>query len=74
MDKPQLKVKEPGLWEIQDCHLAFPSSLTDLIFIWWVKAFPGYSVDALTMSSQKKKKKKKENILFHWILSSSFVN
>ena len=67
MDKQQLKIKEPGLWEIQDSRLAFASSLTDLIFIWWVKAFPGYSVKALTMSSQKK-------IIFHWILSSSFVN
>ena len=28
MDKQQLKIKEPGLWEIQDGHLAFPSSLT----------------------------------------------
>ena len=62
------KIKEPGLGEIQDGHLAFPSSLTDFIFIWWAKAFPGYSVDALTMSSQKKK------IMFHWILSSRFVN
>ena len=56
MDEQQLKIKEPRLWEIQDGHLAFPSSLTDLIFIWWVKAFPGYSVNALTMSSPKRKK------------------
>ena len=56
MDKQQLKIKEPGLWEIQDGQLTFPSSLTDLIFIWWIKGFPGYSVNALTMSSQKKKK------------------
>ena len=33
MAKQQLKIKETGLWEIQDNHLAFPSSLTDLIFI-----------------------------------------
>ena len=33
MDKQQLKIKKPGLWEIQDSHLAFPSSLTDPIFI-----------------------------------------
>ena len=60
MDKQLLKIKEPGLWEIQDGHLAFAGSLTDLIFIWWVKAFPGYSVNALTMSSPKKQKKKKK--------------
>ena len=48
MDK-QLKVREPGLWEIQDGHLAFPDSLTDLIC--WVKALPGYSVNAPTVSS-----------------------
>ena len=57
MGKQQLKIKEPGLWEIQVGHLAFPGSLKDLIFIWWIKAFPDYSVNALTMSSQKKKKK-----------------
>ena len=51
MDK-QLKIREPGLWEIQDGHLAFPDSSTDLIFICWVKALPGYSVDVLTVSSQ----------------------
>ena len=56
MDKQQLKIKEPGIWEIQDGHLAFPGSLTDLIFIWWAKAFHGCSINALTMSSQKKKK------------------
>ena len=33
MDKQQLKIQEPGLWENQDGHLAFPGSLTDLIFI-----------------------------------------
>jgi len=33
MDKQQLKIKEPGIWEIQDSRLPFPSSLTDLIFI-----------------------------------------
>ena len=33
MDKQQLKIKEPRLWEIQDGCLAFPGSLTDLIFI-----------------------------------------
>ena len=33
MDKQQLKIKEPGLWEIQDSSLAFSGSLTDLIFI-----------------------------------------
>ena len=33
MDKQQLKIKESGLWEIQDGHLAFPGSLKDLIFI-----------------------------------------
>ena len=59
-NKQQLKIKEPGLWEIQDDCLAFPGSLTDLIFIWWVKALPGYSVNALTMSSPKK-----EKIMFH---------
>ena len=58
MDKQQLKIKEQELWEIQDSCLAFPGSLTDLIFIWWVKAFHGYSVNALTMSSQKKKEEK----------------
>ena len=31
MDKQQLKITEPGLWEIQDGCLAFPGSLTDLI-------------------------------------------
>ena len=37
------------------------SQLPDrLIFIWWVKALPGYSVNDLTMSSQKKRKEKKE--------------
>ena len=51
MDKQQLKIKEPGIWEIQDGHLAFPGSLTDLIFIWWAKAFHGCSINALTMSS-----------------------
>ena len=56
MDKQQLKIKEPGLWEIQEGCLAFPGSLTDLIFIWWVKALRGYSVNALTMSYQKTKK------------------
>ena len=60
MDKQQLKIKEPGLWEIQDGCLAFPGSLTDLIFIRWVKALPRYSVNALTMSSLKK-----EKITFH---------
>ena len=30
-NKQQLKIKEPGLWEMQDGHLAFPSSLMDLI-------------------------------------------
>ena len=30
-NKQQLKIKEPGLWEIQDGCLAFPGSLTDLI-------------------------------------------
>ena len=65
IDKQQLKSKEPELWEIQDGHLAFPGSLTDLIFIWWVKVFPGYSVNALTMSSPKEK-----NIYFteYWVL------
>ena len=29
-------------WEIQDDHLAFPSSLANLIVISWVKAFPDY--------------------------------
>ena len=33
MGKQQLKIKEPGLWEIQVGHLAFPGSLKDLIFI-----------------------------------------
>ena len=33
MGKQQLKIKEPGLWEIQDNCLAFPGSLTDIIFI-----------------------------------------
>ena len=33
MGKQSLKIKEPGLWEIQDGHLTFPGSLTDLIFI-----------------------------------------
>ena len=33
MDKQQLKIKEPGLWEIQDGCVTFPSSLTDLISI-----------------------------------------
>ena len=33
MGKQQLQIKEPGLWEIQDGHLDFPSSLADLIFI-----------------------------------------
>ena len=56
MDKQQLKIKEPGLWETQDSHLAFPGSLIDLIFIWWVKTFSGYSVNALTVSSPKRKK------------------
>ena len=55
MDKQQLKIKEPGLWEIQDNCLAFPGSLTDIIFIWWVEACPSYSVNVLTMSLQKKK-------------------
>ena len=53
MDKQQLKIKEPGLWEIQDCHLAFPGSLTDLIFISWFKTLPGYTVNTLTMSFSK---------------------
>ena len=56
MDKQRLKIKEPGLWEIQDSRLAFPGSLTNLVFIRWVKAFPGYSVNALTMSSSQKEK------------------
>ena len=60
MDKQQLKIKEPGLWEIQDSRLAFASSLTDLIFIWWVKALPGYTINTLTVSSSKK-----EKIMFH---------
>ena len=33
MDKQQLKIKEPELWEIQDGCLVFLGSLTDLIFI-----------------------------------------
>ena len=33
MDKQQMKIKEPGLWEIQDGHLDFAGSLADLIFI-----------------------------------------
>ena len=33
MDKQQLKIKEPGLWEIQDGHVAFPGSLTDLFYL-----------------------------------------
>jgi len=33
MDKQQMKIKEPGLWEIQDGCVTFPSSLTDLISI-----------------------------------------
>ena len=45
MGKQQLKIKEPGLWEIQDSHLAFPSSLTILLFIWKAKAFPGCGVN-----------------------------
>ena len=32
MDKQQLKIKEPGLWEIQDGSLAFPSFLTLFLF------------------------------------------
>ena len=36
--------------EVQDACLAFPGSLTNLVFIRWVKAFPGYSVNALTMT------------------------
>ena len=32
MDKQQLKIKEPELWEIQDGHLAFPGSLTSFLF------------------------------------------
>ena len=64
-----MKIKEPGLWEIQDGHLDFAGSLADLIFIWWVKTLSGYSVNALTISSQKY-----ISIMFHWILSSNFVN
>ena len=39
MGKQQLKIKEPGLWEIQDSHLAFPGSLIDLIFFDGLKPF-----------------------------------
>ena len=60
MDKQQLKINEPGLWEIQDSRLAFPSSLTDLIFSRWVKALHGYTANTLTVSSSKK-----EKIMFH---------
>ena len=55
MDKQQLKIKEPGLWEIQDGSLAFPSFLTLFLFD-GLKALPGYTVNALTMSYQKTKK------------------
>ena len=51
---------EPGRWEIQDGHLVFPGSLTNLIFILWVKTFPGYRVNALTMTKK---------IIFHLIFS-----
>ena len=53
MDK-QLKIKEPGLWEIQDGHLAFPSSLKKTSFL-----FDGIkpSLGAGLMSSQWGKKK-----------------
>ena len=51
MDKQQMKIKEPGLWEIQDGHLDFSGSLADLFFICWFIALPSYSVNTLTMSS-----------------------
>ena len=63
MDKQQLKIKEPGLWEIQDGSLAFPSFLTLFLFD-GLKALPGYTVYALTMSSPKKKKRK-EKMMCH---------
>ena len=59
MDKQQLKIKETGLWEIQDNHLAFPSSLTDLIFIDGLKP----SLATVLMPSQGVLQK--EKIMFH---------
>ena len=48
MDKKQMKIKEPGLWEVQDSHLAFPSSLTDLILFDGLKP----SLATVSMPSQ----------------------
>ena len=64
MDKQKLKIKEPGLYKIQDGHLDFSGSLADLIFIWWFKALLSYSFNTLTMSSLKKKKKVSLNIKY----------
>ena len=60
MDKQRLKIKEPGLWEIQDSRLAFPGSLTDLIFIRWVKNLPWLQCRCPHNEFSKKKK-----IVFH---------
>ena len=54
MDQEWLYIKQSGLWEIQDGHLALPGSLTNLTFIWWDKAFPGGRFDALAMKKKKK--------------------
>ena len=56
MDKQQLKIKEPGLWEIQDGCLAFPGSLTDLILFDGLKP----SLATVLMPSQWVLQKKKE--------------
>ena len=54
MDKQQLKIKEPGLWEIQDGSLAFPSFLTLFLFD-GLKALPGYNRKLILKSIKKNK-------------------
>ena len=62
MGKQWLLIKHPGIWDTRDDCPAFPGSLENLIFIWWVKAFPGCKIDALTM----KKKMVKNKYAFTW--------
>ena len=66
MDQEWLYIKQSGLWEIQDGHLALPGSLTNLTFIWWDKAFPGGRFDALAM-----KKKNSLKCFFHLDICST---
>ena len=51
--KKQMKIKARAMGSPGQL-LGFSQIPDRPYFIWWVKAFPGYSVNTLTMSSQKK--------------------